>query len=673
MFRSLSTKLLVAVLAAVILPFGGFAFFLESQIAGRMVRDYVRESLGGLAGNLAQELDSQLLERQEDMELLAFDPMAAWALEEALAEPGSFGSAERLAISLGGDTNATRNFQSAVARTLDRTVRLKQAFDLLVLVTPGGELCAMNGLDPEGAPLPDELVERLFESNFAQTAWHRTALSGSIALVDHHPSALLYPNGPPEQREAVHYHVGIAAPVPAYPASHPGQIEVVGVVYGLVSWAVFQDRTETPLIKDAFRGLVSSGEVPSPYAWVWDTDGDTILAHNNPNLYYSKVSGPKIGLPEMVADVQGKRSGMYRGYRFEGLTKTAAFHRTQPVEEYGFDWVVGVGINDSDIVAASRDQRRLLARGTWIVLLTVLLWVLVIARRTTRPIEVLEEHTERVAEGNLEARVEIDREDELGRLGIAMNRMTAELASQRDQLVKAEKDAAWREMARQVAHDLKNPLTPILLSLDLFERARNEKSPREEEILQHTIQVVRRQVESLREVATDFHEFTGGTKPRPERFDLRERLERVFDLHKAWAIEQSVQMSVQGPESFVHVDPGKLERVLTNLVVNAFHAMPSGGRLEARLEQTGGRTRLTLSDTGEGLTETTRRRLFQPYFTTKSHGTGLGLAIAARILDDMGGSIELRSEGPGSGAMAVLELPTAGDVSDSAESEPELE
>ena len=685
MFRSLSTKLLVAVLAAVILPFGGFAIFLESQIAGRMVRDYVRESLSGLAGSLAQELDALLLERREDVELLAFDPMAAWAIDEARAEPGTFGSSRLLAASAGSELPSERGFRSAVVRNLDRTVRLKPAFDLIVLVSPEGELCAMNGRGPDGEPLPEDLVDRLFTTNFFDEPWHRTARSGSVALVDHHSSPLLFPDGPPSPKVSKNYHIGIASPVLHYLESDSPSGEVLGVVYGLVSWSVFQDRTEAPLIKDAFRGLVSSGDVPSPYAWVWGSDADTILAHEDTELYYTRVSGPQIGLPEMVEDVRGRRAGMHRSYRFEGKAKTAAFHRTAgPTRRAGeseaasgagraegpggsgaaatadgFDWVVGVSINDEDIVEASREQRQLLARGTLIVLLMVLLWVLVIARRTTRPIKVLEEHTERVAEGDLQARVAIDREDELGRLGLAMNRMTAELASQRQQLVKAEKDAAWREMARQVAHDLKNPLTPIQLSLDLFERARREGSPKADEILDHTLAVVRRQVESLREVATEFHEFTGGSEPSPETFDLRERLERVFDLHRAWALEQNIELSLEGPACPVFVDPGKLERVLTNLMVNAFHAMPSGGRLKALLEQREEWVRLTLADTGEGLTETTRRRLFQPYFTTKSYGTGLGLAIAARILGDMGGTIELESEGPGTGAMVTLELPMA--------------
>ncbi len=662
MFRSLSTKLLLAVLAAVILPFAGFAVFLEHQIADRMVRDFVRQSLLGLAGDLAKEIDAMLLERREDLLLWAGEPIAAWALEDAPSTRAgartAFGAKDVLAADQdSGEAARNETFLPAAVRSLNRYVSVKPQFDLLLLITAEGRLAAVNGRTPARAPQTEEFLERLYRTDFERENWFTTALSGSFALVNHHPSKLMHPEGVGEHPVPTDFHLGLAAPVYAYLDPE----RVVGVLYGLVNWESFQARTEAPLIKDAFRGLVSGGEVPSPYAWIWDQDGDTILAHNNTDLYYSKVSGPRIGLPSMVEDVRGRRAAMYRDYVFEGLAKTAAFHRTRAPDQNGFDWVVGVGINDSDIVAASRDQRRLLLRGTLVVLLTVLLWGMIIARRTVRPIEELERHTERVAAGDLTSRVVIDRSDELGRLGSAMNRMTAELASQREKLVRAEKDAAWREMARQVAHDLKNPLTPIQLSLDLYERARREGSPQAEEILSRTLELVRRQVDSLRRVANDFHEFTGGPPPQPEHLELEELLGKVFDLHRAWAQEQGIELVLDGAAAPVFVDPSKLERVLTNLVANAFHAMPDGGRLEARLERIAQRARLTLTDTGAGLEETTKRRLFEPYFTTKSHGTGLGLAIAARIIDEMGGSIALESEGPGRGAVATLELPIASD------------
>ena len=656
MFQSLSTKLQLAVLAAVVLPFAGFAIFLESQIAGRMVRDFVRETLRGLAGDLAREIDARLLDREEDVLILASYGKAAWALEEAFGddlETVGFGASDVLA-----DPNAASRagteFRRGMVRDFDHYLATKPHFDLLLLVGAKGRLAVVNGRDVEGATLPEALLERLFATDFTAEAWFAPAFAGSLILQGSHVPGLLHPDGAPEGEDQDAYHnVGIAAPVRPFAES----TEVVGVLYALVRWERFQELIDAPIVKDAFRGLVAAGEVPSPYAWVWDSDGDTILAHDNQALYGAQVSGERVGLPAMVEDVQDERSGAYRDYVFGGKPKMAAFHRTNRTEEGGFDWVVGVGIDKADVVAASSEARRLLSRGTLVVLLLVVLWMMVISRRTVKPILDLEAHTQAVARGDLESRVEIERSDELGRLGSAMNRMTSELARQREQLVKAEKDAAWREMARQVAHDLKNPLTPIQLSLDLYERARAENSPEQEQILERTLELVRRQVRSLREVADDFHEFTGGVAPEPERFALRELVERVFELHRAWAEESRIELVLEGDAGPVHVDPGKLERVVTNLVVNAFHAMPEGGRLEAHVAERDGRVVLTLTDSGHGLGDTVKRRLFEPYFTTKSHGTGLGLAIAARIVDEMDGSIALESEGLGRGAVARIELP----------------
>jgi signal transduction histidine kinase len=176
---------------------------------------------------------------------------------------------------------------------------------------------------------------------------------------------------------------------------------------------------------------------------------------------------------------------------------------------------------------------------------------------------------------------------------------------------------------------------------------------------------VRRQVRTLRETANDFYEFTGGQRHRPERLVLGDLLAQVFELHRAWADGAGIVLSIEGRGGPLCVDRAKLERVLTNLTTNALQAMGQGGRLTARLSERGSgaeaRVLLELEDSGPGLTETVRRHLFEPYFTTKGDGTGLGLAIAARILEDMGGKLELENRqdagGQVLGARARIELP----------------
>jgi len=292
------------------------------------------------------------------------------------------------------------------------------------------------------------------------------------------------------------------------------------------------------------------------------------------------------------------------------------------------------------------------------VLLISVLCTMVIARRTTNPILALHEHTLRVASGDLDARVEVRSTDELGALGRSFNDMTAELKESRDQLVKAEKDAAWREMARQVAHDIKNPLTPIKLSIDLLERARAERSPDFDRILTRTIETISRQVANLKDIASNFHALTGASAARPQLFDAKTLAEEVLELNAAWVQERGVETCCEGPGGRLFVDPGLLRRVLINLVSNAIEAMAEGGRLTIVVRpESESELLLSVTDTGPGVPEEVRERLFEPYFTTRSTGTGLGLAIARRIVEEMGGTISLEPSASQPGSTARILLP----------------
>jgi nitrogen fixation/metabolism regulation signal transduction histidine kinase len=330
-----------------------------------------------------------------------------------------------------------------------------------------------------------------------------------------------------------------------------------------------------------------------------------------------------------------------------------------PSLAYGFGWVVGVGINNDDIYATAKELRTLLLGGTAAVLVFAVCLTLYIARRTTGPIRLLQQQVRRVAGGDLDARIEVRTHDELGVLAADFNRMTAELKAQRERIVKAEKDAAWREMARQIAHDIKNPLTPITLSLDLLERARREHASGSEQILERTMGLMRRQVEHLRQIAGEFYEFTGGRKSRPAAIEVNRLVEEVLHLHDAWAVERGVTVhhDFQADVPQVWADEGKLRRVLVNLVTNALQAMSEGGDLSASTALEGAQVVIAIRDTGVGIAPEARAHLFEPYFTTKTEGTGLGLAISKRAVEEMGGTIELVENPNGRGTIARVRLP----------------
>jgi len=312
-----------------------------------------------------------------------------------------------------------------------------------------------------------------------------------------------------------------------------------------------------------------------------------------------------------------------------------------------------------DIYGPVEEITRTIAKASGIVLLLAIVVTVVVARRTTRPVQDLEAFTRRVASGDLDAQVTVHGHDELADLARSFNRMTRELKENRAQLVEAEKDAAWREMARQVAHEIKNPLTPIQLSASLLKRAHDEGSPEFPAILERTIEVVQRQVGNMREIARDFYTFAGQHRD-PVPVDAGVILTEVFDLNEAWASEEGVRLEKGeslGDGHMVKADPDELQRALVNLVSNAIEASTGGGVIRGEVRLDGPMVQLTIEDSGRGIDEEVGSRLFEPYFTTRSSGTGLGLAIVRRIVEDLGGAVSVMNREDGPGARAVIQLP----------------
>lgn len=646
--------------AAVLVPFVGFAIFVDTQMAQRLSKQVVLSSLEGLADDLAHRIDRDIADRRGDLWQWTRSPSVREALWEPeidsalYEEPSRWGPETMLRWREGTLQSSKRHKRRREITTwLDQGVTQERAYDLILLIGAQGRLVTCNSIQPDGAPMPAERIRALFERDYSEEEWFRRCLDEGTIAEDQHVSDLLPPRNAEPGVHPENYHLAFGGAV--HDLYEPDR--VIGVVYTLVNWLHVHERVREGLIISIFRGLVGPQKPPSAYAWIWASDADTIRAH--PTLKIGqRVSQPPVELPQLVAAASSAEAGLYPEYEFHGKRKNAAFHRCRSQPE-GFGWVAGVGIDNDDIYQAVGELRGLLYRASGIVALIVVLWTMIIARRTTGPILALRDHTRRVAAGDLDARIEIRTGDELQKLGEDFNRMSAELKANREQLVRAEKDAAWREMARQVAHDIKNPLTPIKLSADLLKRAREESSPQFDEIFDRTLATISRQVEHLREIASDFHALTGAMRHRPESFDLERAVREVLEFNAAWAEASGIAVKLEGRGGRVHLDRGLLRRVLLNLVSNAFEAMPDGGELGVSLQVRDGRVRLEVRDTGSGLSEEVRAHLFEPYFTTRSQGTGLGLAIARRAIEEMGGEIEVvpAPEGGPPGTAARLWLP----------------
>jgi two-component system nitrogen regulation sensor histidine kinase NtrY len=294
------------------------------------------------------------------------------------------------------------------------------------------------------------------------------------------------------------------------------------------------------------------------------------------------------------------------------------------------------------------------------ILLAILLssWA---AARVTRPVEQLAHAAQEVAAGNWNARVEVSGEDELGQLADSFNRMTTELLGQKERLVQAERVAAWRELARRLAHELKNPLFPLQLTVENLVRARQQNPEQFDEVFRESSRTLLAEIANLKGIIGRFSEFSKMPQPQLQRVQVNAVIRGAVELFQAQLTapgraQISCELQLDPHLEPVAADAELLHRALSNLVLNAMDAMPQGGALTLRTRDADGKVLIEVADTGSGLTPKECERIFTPYYTSKQHGTGLGLAIVQSVVSDHGGRIRVQSE-PGRGTTFVIELP----------------
>lgn len=268
------------------------------------------------------------------------------------------------------------------------------------------------------------------------------------------------------------------------------------------------------------------------------------------------------------------------------------------------------------------------------------------AARVTRPVESLAQAARRVAAGDLAAKVDVETGDELGELAAAFNRMTEDLLQQKERTVQAERVAAWRELARRLAHELKNPLFPLQVTVENLIRAKEKAPELFEEVFVEGTTTLLAEISNLKTIIGRFSEFSRMPQPQRKPTQVNDVVRSVLRVFQAQLQEKSqiavhTELDSQLPE--ISADPELLHRALSNLVLNAIDAMPQGGDLTLSTDAADERIEISVSDTGSGLTEEECGRLFTPYYTSKQHGTGLGLAIVQSVVSDHGGRISVES------------------------------
>lgn len=293
--------------------------------------------------------------------------------------------------------------------------------------------------------------------------------------------------------------------------------------------------------------------------------------------------------------------------------------------------------------------------GAITLLLTI---VLLVTNRITDPLRELGNRLSELRYGNKTAKINYEGQDEIGYLVKEYNRLAEELEQSARLLAEKERESAWREMARQVAHEIKNPLTPMKLNVEFLEKAWKDGNPDFQQRLTRFRNIMIEQIDTLSHIADEFSNFAKLPPPQNEATDLAEILQGVAGLYANNEHNVSVVFEDPGRKLPIWADKEHVLRVFNNLVKNAIQAIPQGkeGKVEVFAFTDNQSVTVLVKDNGSGIPEALRERIFIPNFTTKSTGSGLGLAICRNIIREAGGEIGFMTK-TGEGTTFRVTLP----------------
>jgi signal transduction histidine kinase len=291
-----------------------------------------------------------------------------------------------------------------------------------------------------------------------------------------------------------------------------------------------------------------------------------------------------------------------------------------------------------------------------VVVLALLLGVF-FANQISKPVSQLTEAARRIGEGDLDYRIKSGRTDEFGKLEDAFNEMSKEIKQKREDLIKYEKELAWKEMAKQVAHEIKNPLTPIKLAVQHLFQAHKDRVHNFGEILKQSVTMIHEQIEALSRIASEFSNFARMPERRPIVCNLSEILKEAVQLFSKYEKVEFI-LDLKDNEVNIYADKEELRRAFINIIRNSVQAMDEKGTVSISTKIIDNKIQIEIGDNGPSMPEEIKDRIFEPNFSTKTDGMGLGLAIVKKTIDDLGGTITFTSQ-KGLGTAFTITLPTA--------------
>lgn len=607
---SLASRFLVTLVVTAILPLLAYGWFSLRSMRAQIDEQVVRVFLPQLAADHAQKIEAAL--GRVDQACAVVREIARRALDSAV-EMAAF--AEQIEL---------------VPDLLDNHL------DLLMLADADGRVVYWQ----DGQRLDPNAHERraaLIPATVADTGWFQRAqqLRG-MQFLPWGRSPYLHRGLEHRSMDPASHHLGIVLDVPR-PVGPPG------VLFALVRWAEVQR-----ILDDAREVLARQAHLPSARVFLVGRDG-IVQAHTDRSSYGLQLEPAALAGQLTSATATGRAEfrapdgGRWRA----GFTPCGV----GPVRSF----VLGVAVPERELFAASDAFEQVLVITIGLAIAVLVLWSLVASRAIVAPVRALVAATRRVAKGDLAVSVPSRGGPELGELAASFNQMASELAVGRERLAAAERDQAWAEMARQVAHEVKNPLQPMRMAAELLQRARSEGDQRAEAIADRLARTVLEQTRELDRIASDFRAFAGVAPAARSQVRLDDWLAELQTHCAGLFAGRPLDLRVVfgAGVARVAVDSSALARVFVNLLQNAIEAAPGGVTVTIASTVRATTAVVQVTDDGPGVAEAARHRLFEPYFTTKSSGTGLGLAICRRLVEAHGGTIRLVHSGPSGTAFEV--------------------
>jgi len=390
---------------------------------------------------------------------------------------------------------------------------------------------------------------------------------------------------------------------------------------------------------------------------LYDPEGD-LLATSRPEIFIRELKGTKIDPVAYSQLVINSRNEFVHEEHTGSLKYLSAYVPFKNNEKVLLAYLNLPYFIRENILASEISNLVVAIVNFYVILITIsILLAVFLSNEITRPLRMIQEKISTFTLGKANEKIMYEARDEIGGLVKEYNKMVDELARSAELLARSERESAWREMAKQVAHEIKNPLTPMKLSVQHLERAWKDNPVDWEKTLKKITSTLVEQIDALSSIATEFSNFAQMPKANNIKLELKERISDVVGLFSK-SEEVQFKISFTDQETFIFADKEQISRVFINLIKNAIQAVPDGrkGIVDIELETANGFAIVKVRDNGTGIPEELGDKLFQPNFTTRSGGMGMGLAIVKSIVGNANGEINYATT-IGKGTTFVVKLP----------------